>query len=116
MSNQSVTGTLKFPRGYKGSSEEIFHTVLSRLTPERYQLKRMTIYETPMSAELEYVKTKTKSRQVHRLKLILSKNKKDLDFRIFPSKHMDERRSYACLLYTSPSPRDLSTSRMPSSA
>ena len=24
--------------------------------------------------------------------------------------------SYACLLYTSPSPRDLSTSRMPSSA
>ena len=26
------------------------------------------------------------------------------------------RRSYSCLLYTSPSPRDLSTSRMPSSA
>ena len=25
-------------------------------------------------------------------------------------------RAYACLLYTSPSPRDLSTSRMPSSA
>ena len=25
-------------------------------------------------------------------------------------------RSYRCLLYTSPSPRDLSTSRMPSSA
>ena len=86
MSNQSVTGTLKFPRGYKGSSEEIFHTVLSRLTPERYQLKRMKIYETPMSAELEYVKAKSKSRQIHRLELILSKNKRDLDFRIFPSK------------------------------
>ena len=27
-----------------------------------------------------------------------------------------ERTSYSCLLYTSPSPRDLSTSRMPSSA
>ena len=27
-----------------------------------------------------------------------------------------ERRGYDCLLYTSPSPRDLSTSRMPSSA
>ena len=27
-----------------------------------------------------------------------------------------ERNPYACLLYTSPSPRDLSTSRMPSSA
>ena len=29
---------------------------------------------------------------------------------------IDEALSYACLLYTSPSPRDLSTSRMPSSA
>ena len=28
----------------------------------------------------------------------------------------DKSLSYACLLYTSPSPRDLSTSRMPSSA
>ena len=28
----------------------------------------------------------------------------------------DETRINACLLYTSPSPRDLSTSRMPSSA
>ena len=28
----------------------------------------------------------------------------------------DEQRAQACLLYTSPSPRDLSTSRMPSSA
>ena len=27
-----------------------------------------------------------------------------------------ERRSYACLLYTSPSPRDATLSRMPSSA
>ena len=27
-----------------------------------------------------------------------------------------QRRAYRCLLYTSPSPRDLSTSRMPSSA
>ena len=27
-----------------------------------------------------------------------------------------EDRKYTCLLYTSPSPRDLSTSRMPSSA
>ena len=28
----------------------------------------------------------------------------------------DEEKLYGCLLYTSPSPRDLSTSRMPSSA
>ena len=29
---------------------------------------------------------------------------------------MDAKENYTCLLYTSPSPRDLSTSRMPSSA
>ena len=31
-------------------------------------------------------------------------------------KRVGEFKSYTCLLYTSPSPRDLSTSRMPSSA
>ena len=31
-------------------------------------------------------------------------------------KAMIDKKPYACLLYTSPSPRDLSTSRMPSSA
>ena len=30
--------------------------------------------------------------------------------------HNSELKFYSCLLYTSPSPRDLSTSRMPSSA
>ena len=30
--------------------------------------------------------------------------------------HLDPDRNSPCLLYTSPSPRDLSTSRMPSSA
>ena len=32
------------------------------------------------------------------------------------SRYMSEEHAYICLLYTSPSPRDLSTSRMPSSA
>ena len=35
---------------------------------------------------------------------------------VLPSDFVEDERSYACLLYTSPSPRDLSTSRMPSSA
>ena len=30
--------------------------------------------------------------------------------------NIESKKVYACLLYTSPSPRDLSTSRMPSSA
>ena len=40
-------------------------------------------------------------------------------YRFFRSKidnYLNEMEHYACLLYTSPSPRDLSTSRMPSSA
>ena len=37
-------------------------------------------------------------------------------FLVLPSASCSATRSRACLLYTSPSPRDLSTSRMPSSA
>ena len=36
--------------------------------------------------------------------------------RIMITKRFRGRQEYVCLLYTSPSPRDLSTSRMPSSA
>ena len=35
---------------------------------------------------------------------------------IFPSKDLSKEKSHTCLLYTSPSPRDISGSRMPSSA
>ena len=37
------------------------------------------------------------------------------DHVVFPSA-INSKYPYSCLLYTSPSPRDLSTSRMPSSA
>ena len=40
--------------------------------------------------------------------------REDADF--FPLTVDYEEKMYSCLLYTSPSPRDLSTSRMPSSA
>ena len=48
------------------------------------------------------------------LKLIIEvlEDKKGNDIRIFDVREQ----SSVCLLYTSPSPRDLSTSRMPSSA
>ena len=42
------------------------------------------------------------------------KSKKELDK--YSSKEQLMHNGYVCLLYTSPSPRDLSTSRMPSSA
>ena len=40
----------------------------------------------------------------------------DLEKGIDPRDEVDVEIKYVCLLYTSPSPRDLSTSRMPSSA
>ena len=46
--------------------------------------------------------------------LVLKENKGDRRLPIIIG--MFEAQSIACLLYTSPSPRDLSTSRMPSSA
>ena len=46
-----------------------------------------------------------------RSKMVVTENKKYSEDYLDP-----EKRSIACLLYTSPSPRDLSTSRMPSSA
>ena len=41
---------------------------------------------------------------------------KNLDLEIFKRLRQESPVHYTCLLYTSPSPRDLSTSRMPSSA
>ena len=43
-------------------------------------------------------------------------NEIDIDISKHTSNKVDDYLDIACLLYTSPSPRDLSTSRMPSSA
>ena len=49
--------------------------------------------------------------------IIISRTKKDLDEVSKKIKKIKSKcKSYVCLLYTFPSPRDLSTSRMPSSA
>ena len=91
MSKQAVTGILRLSKRSRASSEEAFHKILSCITPERYQIKRVSIFETPISAELEYVKVKSKSRQTQSnsdfiVILILSKNKKDIHFKIFSPK------------------------------
>ena len=86
MTNQFVTGTLRLPNRSSGSQEEVFHKILSRVSPDRYLLKRISIFETPLSAELEYVKAKSKSRKAHRVILVLSKNKTNLHFKILSTK------------------------------
>ena len=57
------------------------------------------------------VGTNAKASMSYSLKAIL--NQAGLKCNMYTSPHLQ---SYTCLLYTSPSPRDLSTSRMPSSA
>ena len=42
--------------------------------------------------------------------------KLEIDFTLVQKYYLQEGETFTCLLYTSPSPRDLSTSRMPSSA
>ena len=48
------------------------------------------------------------------MKLVKDTDDKNLDTKQVSDKEAED--AFSCLLYTSPSPRDLSTSRMPSSA
>ena len=63
----------------------------------------------PMEAESAHMKSTEKQ-------LEQSKEKSDMKQTLSLSSSVTKVREYSCLLYTSPSPRDLSTSRMPSSA
>ena len=73
---------------------------------------------------LKHSKAKLKKLRVTRNKFQLKVKKKAkilLKSSLFPKKKLKKKlqiqvRCKSCLLYTSPSPRDLSTSRMPSSA
>ena len=60
---------------------------------------------------------KIKYRKVHRgNRKGMAKGGTEVNFGSYGMKAMEPGWITACLLYTSPSPRDLSTSRMPSSA
>lgn len=48
------SGLFQFPEGNELRSEEIFHKFLSKIDPRFYQLERLSIYEAPMRAELEF--------------------------------------------------------------
>ena len=59
---------------------------------------------------------KLSDKAADRIKSILSNDKTSLGVRIGVKSGGCAGMSYVCLLYTSPSPRDPKTSRMPSSA
>ena len=81
----------------KGLYEWIKHTVL-----------------TCMPEEVDYTKEKSKGRLENRECYVYKANPEMEGFE--SCKTIIHIINYGCLLYTSPSPRDLSTSRMPSSA
>jgi len=74
---------LQYRGGNQHSPEEVFHKLLSQLTPETYELKRLSIFECPIRAELEYVKPGSKSRQF--LSLELKENQKAINYHISPA-------------------------------
>ena len=98
-------GDLINAMGYTGVVEEIQAFSTKLVTPDN---KTIILPNGPLSsAPIENISTKGEIRV-------------DMTFGIGYSDDIDKAkrviRSVICLLYTSPSPRDLSTSRMPSSA
>ena len=69
--------------------------------------KSFPVFIDPKTTE-EYALARTESKSGH--------GYHGFDFNIGPDITLEEDLMRRCLLYTSPSPRDLSTSRMPSSA
>ena len=92
-----------------------------RLTRKaRSRLPRVTAYSTATSYKLpeliRWLQTRKASHETNVIRF------DECVYTTYTYQHVDEARGlpstspWVCLLYTSPSPRDLSTSRMPSSA
>ena len=72
----------------------------------------------PISKTFDVKDEKQATEAAHEM-VMIGFEKEDKGFKVLMSKENEKiakRIGYTCLLYTSPSPRDLSTSRMPSSA
>ena len=93
-------------RHSKTGKDIIFPTnPLEKRVPNLTQLPQKAIITHPLSIQEEY-------NTEYICKDIIEKH----NIIVIRAKYADSGKSYICLLYTSPSPRDLSTSRMPSSA
>ena len=86
---------------------------------EEHPSKKIILSEIKSMKNLDLRKVEGKGQKVDTPVYIFVESSGDLtrsDARIKLSQRLMKKRIYSCLLYTSPSPRDLSTSRMPSSA
>ena len=88
-------------------------------TSDTYETKT-TAVSTSATIYFDFDRYNLTTRSIQTLRGVVSSMKDNSSITLVLEGHADERgtREYnlACLLYTSPSPRDLSTSRMPSSA
>ena len=73
----------------------------SKKYSEKYEIKNLSVDELLSNEDIQ---------------LVINLTIPNAHFEVSKSILNSGKHSYSCLLYTSPSPRDLSTSRMPSSA
>lgn len=86
MSENILSGKLPFSTAKKDSADEVFHRLLSRICPDGYELKRMSVYESPTRAVFEFCKEKSRSNHVFSVKLNLAKKDNALFYDILPPK------------------------------
>ncbi len=65
----------------KPSSERL-HAALSRLKPSGYCLKRISVFENPISANLEFSKEKSRRKHVFKLELSVEDDGKTLNYAV----------------------------------
>lgn len=75
-----TTGHLDIRRG--NPKTEGLHEALSRLKPSGYCLKRISIFENPISANLEFSKEKSWRNDVFKLELSVENDGKTLNYAV----------------------------------
>ena len=132
-------GTRLWPNKKKHQAKQFINFGNWTLIQRTLERVKNSIFDYPIISTnqkyLKQVRYYLKKSRVKKYKIVLEPAKKntapailasalikdipnDQPILFLPSDHLIENLStfYSCLLYTSPSPRDLSTSRMPSSA
>jgi len=80
MVGKLVSGKMKLDR--KNSGSEGLHKALSQLKPSGYCLKRISIFENPVSANLEFSKDKSWRNSVFKLELSVQDNGQTLNYAV----------------------------------
>ena len=91
----------------------LVHSIAFRLLSLYQSIYMFSLTVKKMGSIVDPLRVKTPSFTVEQVNLLIETYNSII--RDIHS-HLAKKDSYVCLLYTSPSPRDLSTSRMPSSA